>query len=207
MDTFPIMLVVKGKTVLVVGAGPVGLRRARSADAAGARVRLVAPEGAADIETLQDVEILAEPYEPTHLAGVSMVFACTHDAALNARIADDARRDGLLVNVADQPDDCDFYMPATLDSGPVRIAVGTGGRAPGLSGMLRDLIAAALPDRLDEFADALGALRDQLRETCPDEAKRISAIRPLCTPAGYELFCRDGLAGLQSAVRRTMEAG
>ncbi len=207
MNTFPIMLVVKDKTVLVIGAGPVGLRRARSADAAGAHVRLVAPEGAAALDAPGDIEILAEAYDPAHLAGAFLVFACTDDAALNARIADDARRDGLLVNVADQPDDCDFYMPATLDRGPVRIAVGTGGRAPGLSGMLRDLIAAEMPERLDEFAEALGTLRDRLRETCPDEAKRMSAMRPLCTPAGYELFCRDGLAGLRDAVGRTMEAG
>jgi siroheme synthase-like protein len=206
MDMLPIMLQLEGKTVLVVGAGPVGLRRCCAAASAGARVRLVALGGASDMDT-EDVDVVAKAYDPSHLEGVFVVFACTNDASLNARIAEDARGRDVLVNVADQPADCDFYMPATLREGCVTVAVGTGGRAPGLSGMLRDVIADALPERLAEFAEALGQLRGELRGACDSDAKRMTAMRPLCTPAGYELFCRRGLAGLREAAGRTMEGG
>jgi siroheme synthase-like protein len=199
------MLALCGKTVLVVGAGPVGLRRMRSAVAAGASVRLIAPQGDPGAEPDPAVAVLVEPYDPSHLEGVFVAFVCTDDAELNARIAADARERNVLVNVADQPGDCDFYMPATLRDGCVTLAVGTGGRAPGVSGMVRDILAEALPERLAEFAEALGELRDQLRETCPNPTKRMAALRPLCSRAGYELFSSRGAAGLREAVLRATE--
>jgi len=108
VKTFPVMLKLEGVQAVVVGAGKVGLRKVHALCQAGASIRLVTgqEELASDIPI--DVEIMAEDYHPETLRGARLVFACTNDRAVNAKVSADARAIGALVNAADQPEDCDF---------------------------------------------------------------------------------------------------
>jgi len=201
MRTYPIFLKLAGRPAVVVGGGSVGLRRARSLVEAGAQVTLVA-EALAEAEAPEGVRLLRRAYQPGDLAGAAVVFACTNDRALNARIAADARAAGALANAADQPEHCDFYAASTHRAGDVVIAVGTGGAAPALSHVLRDRIAAELPDDLGDFAAALSALREDLRRREPDGRRRMALSTRLAGPDGHDAFARGGPAGL----RRLLEA-
>ena len=191
MKLYPIMLKVADRRVVVVGGGPVALRRARTLSDAGARVLMVA-ERARQGADLRDMEVLRERYEAKHLAGAAMVFACTDDYALNARIAEDARAAGATVNCADQPEDCDFFVPATVVDGDVVVAIGTGGSSPGLAGRLRKRLADALPERIGEFAAALGRLREKVRAEVPELQRRGEIMTELSSETSYEQFCKDG---------------
>jgi siroheme synthase-like protein len=200
MKTFPIMLDMAQESAVVIGGGSVGMRKVRALLSAGACVRLVAEQIAAGPEPSPEVEILRRPYEPSVLAGARLVFACTDDRRLNARIAADARRIGALDNTADKPDDCDFHLPATVRQGDVVVAVGTGGTAPALAAWLSGRLASALPERLGEFAALLGALRDELRSAVDDPPARMAVMKELSGQGGYELFA----AGGEQALRRRL---
>ena len=165
MKTYPIMLDIRGKLAVVIGAGPVGLRKVEGLRRAEARVRLIDQRQPAE-PVGDDVDLRVAPYEPEMIAGAALVFACTDQPELNSRIAADARAGGALVNVADVPDECDFYAAAVVQDGDINIAIGTGGASPGLAGWLRRRLTAHVPDRIGEFAAALeGPAR--LRPRCP----------------------------------------
>jgi precorrin-2 dehydrogenase/sirohydrochlorin ferrochelatase len=200
MKTFPIMLRLDGRLAVVVGGGPVGLRKARSLREAGARVRVVAPQIAGEGD-LDGIELLREEYAPRHLKGSTLVMACTDEAAVNRRIAQDARAAGALVNAADQPEDCDFYLPATVNEGSIVVAVGTGGDSPALARRLKEAVSAALPPRIGEFAGALSRLREELKDRIPDSPARGEIMKRLSGEETYRLFLRGG----EEAVRQELD--
>ena len=199
------MLDLAGKLAVVVGAGPVGMRKVRSLVECGARVRLVADDISAAASQRADVsaanvETIAGKYDSAHLRGASLVFACTDDRALNSRIAADARAVGALVNAADQVEDCDFFMPAVAQDGPITVAVGTGGNCPALAGWLRNRIQSAMPEKLVPFAQLLSQLRQELKSSLPSIDARGDAIRQLMRQDAYDAY----LAGGEAAVRKML---
>ena len=200
MKTLPIMLTLAGRRVVVIGAGPVALRKVRSLAQAGAEVTLVA-ERVGEGADLAGAELVVGRYRPELLAGATLAFACTDDPAVNARIAADARAAGALVNCADQPDDCDFFMPAVVRDGDVVAAIGTGALAPALTVELKQAIADALPERVGEFAAALGQLRTKVRAEIDDAARRGDILRTLAGARGYEAF----LAGGEEALAKLLD--
>ena len=191
MKTYPIMLNLHGRLAVVVGGGNVGLRKARSLRDAGADVKLVA--GSADNSRgLSGLKVLAEPYRVEHRAGAALVFACTDDTKLNSEIAADARRIGALVNVADTPDECDFFVPAVAGDGDVVLAVGTGGSAPALARHLKEHLRRHLPRDTGKFAALLGSLRERAKKELPDPEKRRSLMERLAENSTFELFVAKG---------------
>lgn len=197
------MLKLEGRPTVVVGGGKVGLRKASALLASGAKVRIVATGLAGD--TPPGAEVLTERYKPEHVAGALLVVACTDDRALNGRIAEDARRTGALVNVADQPEDCDFYLPAVVQRGEVILAVGTSGSAPALSAMLKEKLQDWLPQQIDAFAAALGELKDELKRTVDNAGLRMSLLRGLATDEGMELFRHGGTEALRRKLREHLQ--
>ncbi|MFM6932324.1 MAG: bifunctional precorrin-2 dehydrogenase/sirohydrochlorin ferrochelatase, partial [Novosphingobium sp.] len=83
---------------------------------------------------------------------------------------------GLLVNVTDRPDLCDFTVPSLLERGPVQVAVGTGGVSAGLAKSLRLRLEALLPHSLGDLANGLGAIRGALKARFPQAADRRRAL-------------------------------
>ena len=199
MKTYPIMLVLNGCQTVVVGGGAVAVRKVRSLIDAGAKVRLVTRDLAADADIGQ-AKVIRGGYEPQLLAGAKLVFACTDDAALNARIAADAREIGALVNCVDQPEDCDFFVPATVCDGDVVVAIGTGGASPALAGRLKRRVAEALPERIGLFAAELLRLRERVKAAVDDVNRRGEILRELSSPASYDAFCREGERALAEAL-------
>ena len=199
MKTYPIMLVLTGRQAVVVGGGGVALRKVRSLIDAGAKVRIVTKDLATD-EDLASVEVIRGEYEAAMLAGAKLVFACTDDAALNARIAHDARAIGAIVNCVDQPADCDFFVPAIVSDRDVIVAIGTGGSSPALAGQLKRRIADALPDKIGLFAAALIKLRGRVKDEVDSLASRGEILKALSAPANYEAFCRGGEQALADAL-------
>jgi siroheme synthase-like protein len=192
---FPIMLNIQGRLAVVVGGGAVGRRRAEALLAAGAMVRLVDPsstEGPAGVETV------ARAYESAHLQGAAIVFACTDDRAINARVAADARARRAWVNVADDPAACDFTLPAVHRGGGIVLAIGTVGGTPALAGAFRDELAKHLPAGADGFALALAAVRERLKVSQGDPQRRRELLRQLSGPEGQAAFARGGQAALES---------
>ncbi len=153
---YPATLRLAGCGCLVVGAGSVGLRKARGLVAAGARVTVVAPEACDGVRELARAGALrweARAFEAGDAEGMALVFAATPDREVNRAVAEEGARRGAWVNVADDPEGSSLHVPAVLRRGPVTVAVGTEGTAPALAGWVRDRIAAVLPEGLEEMAE------------------------------------------------------
>jgi uroporphyrin-III C-methyltransferase / precorrin-2 dehydrogenase / sirohydrochlorin ferrochelatase len=157
MNQLPIFVNLRSKKVVLVGEG----------EAAEAKRRLIERAGGSCVNMDDPTAVLA--------------FIATddfHDVAAKLR----AR--GLLVNVVDQPDHCDFTTPAIVDRDPVIVAIGTGGASAGLAKALRQRFEAMLPHRLGMLATQLSAARDRLRARWPDGAARRKAIDDALAEAG-----------------------
>ena len=206
MSIYPIMLKVRGQMAVIIGGGPVAMRKVRTLKKVGAQVRIVSDEFA-DETDLTNVETIRQSYEAKFLEGANLVFACTNDEALNTRIATDARRIGALVNCVDQPADCDFYVPAIVSRGDVIVAIGTGGAAPALAGELKKQIDSILPDQIGEFTRTLAKIRQQLQTEVADIQQRGEIMKKLSNPASYEAFCRNGESALAKISRELISQG
>ena len=160
---YPVFLDLLGVPVLVVGAGPVAARKVAGLAAAGAAVRVVAPEISPDLDRDLVTELHQRPYEPGDLDGVRLVITATGRMDVDATVAADATAAGIWVNAADQPADCTFILPAVARNGPLTVAVSTDGASPALARRLRDRAAALLTDEAAVLAGDLAARRAAVR--------------------------------------------
>jgi uroporphyrin-III C-methyltransferase / precorrin-2 dehydrogenase / sirohydrochlorin ferrochelatase len=111
-------------------------------------------------------------------------FVALEDEAAAITAADALRAKGLLVNVVDRPECCDFTTPAIVDRDPVLIAVGTGGASAGMAKAIRQRIEMLLPQGLGTLAGAVSAARDSIRSHFPSSAERRRALDSAFAPGG-----------------------
>jgi precorrin-2 dehydrogenase/sirohydrochlorin ferrochelatase len=171
-----------GETVLVVGGGTVGARKARRF-AREARVVVVAPAfadadfgGAARVRAAPAPEDVPGWFDRTDPA---LVVAATDDGAVNARVEAEARERGILVNRTDTHGDRDpgsVVVPATVRDGDVVVAVSTGGASPALAKHLRERVEADI-ENAGAMAELTGELRDRLQREGVPPAERREAVR------------------------------
>lgn len=170
---YPLFLDLDGRNVLLAGGGSVSARKAEALLRAGARVTVVAPEISEEVARLApSLAVIRRRFEPADLDEQFLVFAATNDAAVNARIADECRARGILVNVADATELCDFIVPAVIDRGSVQLAVSTGGKSPALARALRRELERAAGPEWAELNDLLGELRERAIAALPTDADR-----------------------------------
>ncbi|BCS51994.1 bifunctional precorrin-2 dehydrogenase/sirohydrochlorin ferrochelatase [Geobacter sp. SVR] len=165
MSGLPLNIDMKGRPVLVAGGGSVAYRKVKVLLESQAMVRIVAPEMLPDLAGLtaaEGVPVRLGRYETGDLEGVFLVVAATGDAAVNARIAADARERGILVAVSDAPDLGDCTFPAVVRRGALEIAVSTGGRCPALAVEVRNVLAGVIGEEYGLALEHLAAEREKL---------------------------------------------
>ncbi len=155
-ETLPLFHRIAGQPVIVLGQG----------DAAAAKRRLVERAGG---EVFDDIQEGIDK-------GARLAFIAHDNRQAASGDTIRLRCAGLLVNVTDQPELCDFVVPSILDRAPVLVAVGTGGASAGLAKALRLRLETLLPQSLGRLATALFAARDALRTRWPDAADRRRAL-------------------------------
>lgn len=158
MPLFPAFLDLTGRTVLVVGEG----------HEADSKAEKMAPFCE---------NIVRCPYPPRYDTVPALVILAEKDHPENEFWAEHFRGMGVIVNVADRPELCDFIFPSLIVRGDVSLGIATGGKAPALSALLRRRIEEALPEELEAIAETAAALTAELRKTIPDPHERGKAIR------------------------------
>jgi siroheme synthase-like protein len=159
---YPVSLVVAGKECVVVGGGTVATRKVAGLVAAGAKVRVIAPEVCEEIRAMP-VEVVQRPYQSGDLDVAWLVIAATDDPEINQQVHADGRQARVWVNAADDPDACSFLLPAVVRQGPITVAVSTSGHSPALAGWLKDQIAAQIGPEMALLAELLSEARDELK--------------------------------------------
>lgn len=175
MDYLPVFLDLRGREVLLVGGGPVALRKAELLVSAGARLRVVALRIVPELERLAldaGGSCMHLEFAAQQLDGVELVVVATGVTDVAVSVHQEARVRRIPVNVADRQELCTFILPAIVDRSPVIVAFSTGGRSPVLARSLRARLEAMLPARLGRVAEFLGERRAWLRERIPDESVR-----------------------------------
>lgn len=152
MQQLPLFLNLQGRAVIVAGEGP----------AADAKRRLVERAGGLCVGADNPDARIA--------------FVATEQPDQAEAVAAQLRARGLLVNVVDRPELCDFTTPAIVDRSPIVIAVSTGGASAGMAKALRQRIEAMLPQGLGALASAMSAAREAIRTRWPDPSERRAAI-------------------------------
>lgn len=159
---YPVNLIVQGRQCLVVGGGPVAARKAAGLVAAGADVRVVAPEVCAEMDAL-GVAVARRDYEAGDLAGCWLAVTATDDPAVNARVSADASAAGIWVNSADDPANCTFTLPAVARRGPIVATFSTGGHSPALATWLRARFEAEMGPEYETLLQVLAEARTRIQ--------------------------------------------
>ncbi|HEY2347316.1 MAG TPA: siroheme synthase CysG [Xanthomonadaceae bacterium] len=172
---FPLFADLRERAVLVVGGGAVAARKVERLLAAGARVRVVAPELGPELRgqvAARRIAHRAGRFEPGSLDGAWLAVAATGDREVNRAVAQAARDRHLLVNVVDDAELSSFHMPAVVERGAVQVAISSGGGAPMLARRLRERIEAQLDESLGALADLLTRQRERIRARLPQAGER-----------------------------------
>ena len=165
---YPLFLDLEGREALIVGGGPVSVRKIESLLRAGATVTVVSPACAAAIETWSRegvVTLRRRRYEPADLGNAALVVAATDNPAVNAQVARDARAQRIPVNVIDDPAAGDFIVPAVVERGSIQIAVSTGGQSPAFARLVRQDLEELIGPEYGEVNDILGSLREAAKSS------------------------------------------
>ena len=163
MSVYPLMVEGASLRALVVGGGPVGVRKARGLLDAGATVRLIAPDIDPAVAELDPARLTVEQrtFHADDIGDATLVIAATSSRQVNSDVAREARNRGRLVNVVDAPAEGNCTTPAVHRAGDLVIAVTAGG-VPAVAARVRDAIAARYSARFADAVVALSELRSEL---------------------------------------------
>ena len=201
MAKYPIFLELAGRRAVVIGGGAVAVRKAQVLLDAGARLVVVA-EHADDMLTAlctgSDAELIRSKYSRNYLAGAVLVIAATNNRQVNKQVYKDCHELEILCNVVDDPELCDFFVPAVVKRGDLQIAIGTEGYCPAYAGHLRKKLEQTFTDKHGEFLAELEALRKSIIQDVPDQADRKAILGQLVDDKSFEYFIENGPAKWQT---------
>lgn len=158
---YPISLRLAGQRCLVVGAGRVAVSKVNGLLEAGAEVDVVAPDVDDEMRALP-VTIHERPYASPEVAGYRLVITATDDADVNRRVFLDAEAQGVLVNSADDPQNCRFTLMSRFRRGSLLVTVSTDGRSPAVAAWLRRRIEADIGEEYATLVDVAAEVRARI---------------------------------------------
>lgn len=181
-NLYPVFLKLDQLKVLVVGGGQVGEEKLNSLlkSSPNATILLVAREISESIKTMAPqfagLELREKLFEPGDLDGQDIVIAATNDKTLNAEVKEAANTKGVLANIADTPELCDFYLGSIVNKGDLKIAISTNGKSPTVAKRLKELLNDAIPPEMDQVLDNMHELRTKMNGNFADKVKQLNDI-------------------------------
>lgn len=198
MAKFPIYLELSNRRAVVIGAGSVAARKVQALHDAGARVTVIAEHVKPTLEQafhMPDVELVLAAYHKNYLAGATLAVAATNDAVLNKKVFHDCQELEVLCNVVDQPQLCDFYIPAIVKRGDLQIAIGTDGHCPAYSGHLRRKLEEVFTEEHGRFLEQLEKTRKRVIDEIADANQRKAILGRLASDESFAIFQQEGPGG------------
>jgi siroheme synthase-like protein len=179
---FPAFLKLENLRVLLVGGGNVGLEKLTAIlrNSPETAVTVVSLTMLAELRELAArhprIRLLERAYAEADLDAHDIVFAATDDPGLHRAIVAAARPRRLLVNVADTPALCDFYLSSVVVKGQLKVAVSTNGKSPTVGKRLRAVLEETLPEELDEVLEQMTVIRNRLAGDFANKVKSLNAV-------------------------------
>jgi siroheme synthase-like protein len=166
LSGYPVNLLVRGRRVVVAGAGRIAGRKIEPLLDLGAEVVVVAPEATDEVRGWADqgrLELHERPFVAADLDGAWLALTATADDAVNAAVHDAAEHRRIWVNSADDPAHCSFTLMSVVRRSDLVVAFGTGGRSPALAAHLRRTFDKELGPEYGVLLDLLSDAREALR--------------------------------------------
>jgi len=163
---YPVNLLVRGRKVVVVGAGRVAARKIAPLLEEGARVEVVSPSAGSEVRAWADegrLVLHARDFAPNDLDGAWLVFTATDDPAVNAAVHQAGEAARVWVNSADDPVNCSFTLMSVIRRGDLAVTIGTGGRSPALAARLRRQLDAEIGPEYETLLELLADAREAIR--------------------------------------------
>lgn len=181
---YPVFLKLHTFSTLIVGAGEVGYEKLSFIlkSSPDAKLTVVATWVNPDIYALLEeypghqVKLLKKAFDPSDIPGHQLVIAATNIKTLNAEIHQYAKQLGKLVNVADTPDLCDFYLGSIVTRGHLKVAISTNGQSPTFAKRFRQVLEDVLPEEASELLENLQAIRNNLSGSFSEKVKQLNEI-------------------------------
>ncbi|MGZ0015260.1 precorrin-2 dehydrogenase/sirohydrochlorin ferrochelatase family protein [Yeosuana sp. AK3] len=167
-NLYPIFLKLDNLQVLIVGGGNVAEEKLTFLlkSSPNAKVTMVSPmfrEGTIELAKKGDVKLIKRQYSKRFLKGKHMVIATTDVPNVNVKVYENCRKKGILVNVADNPPYCDFYMGGIVTKGHVKVAISTNGKSPTTAKRLRQFFEDVIPENVDDLVQNLNEYRKTIQ--------------------------------------------
>ncbi|HUH34164.1 MAG TPA: NAD(P)-dependent oxidoreductase, partial [Daejeonella sp.] len=179
-ELFPVFLKLNQLHVLLVGAGNVGLEKliAILSNSPQTRVTIVAERVTQEVrryaQEFPQVLIFNKGFEEGDLEGKDLVVVATDQPVLNEAIRNLARDRRLLINVADKPELCDFYLGSIVKKGDLKLGISTNGKSPTVAKRLKEVLQTNLPDELDQTLQQINKLRVTLNGDFAHKVKELN---------------------------------
>ena len=190
---FPLFLRLEGRRCLVVGAGEIGEPKIASLLETKGIVEVVAPHATRKVEDWArdgKVQWHRREFDDSDLDGCLLVIVATSSRHLQERIHRLARQRGVLCNVVDVPELCDFYYPAVVRRGSLQIAISTGGESPALAQRLRKEMEDQFGPEYEAWLAELGEARQRIRAKVRDGAEQKAKLHELATEKSFQEFLK-----------------
>ncbi len=178
---YPIFLKASNLHILIVGGGNVAEEKLLflTNSSPDAKVTMVSPmfrEGTLALAKAFDVELVYGQYHEKYLDGKHIVIATTDDVAVNMQVYNDCRAQHKLVNVADNPPYCDFFMGGIVTKGNVKIAISTNGKSPTTAKRLRQFFEEVIPEDIDTMVQNLHQYRKTIQGDFSEKVEKMNEI-------------------------------
>lgn len=179
---FPVFLKLENLNVLIVGGGFIGWEKLNAVlnNAPATRIKMVAMEFSDDVKNLAapyaNVQLIQRKFNDSDLDGIDIAITALNDKETSRHIFEEAHRRKVLINTADTPDLCDFYLGSIVQKGNLKIAISTNGKSPTMAKRLKEWLNAILPDELDATLEKLYSLREQLRGDLSAKIKTLNQL-------------------------------
>lgn len=186
---FPMFLKLEGRQVLVVGAGNVGEAKIGGLLDAGAHIRVVAVSATPSVREWAregKIDLELRGFADSDLDGAFLAVVATSSRALNERVYREAQRRGVLCNVVDVPDLCDFFYPAVVRRGDLQIAVSTAGQSPSLAQKIRQQLEKQFGPGYAAWVAELGETRRLILGSNLDRERKLELLHSLANREALE---------------------
>jgi len=181
-NLFPVFLKLENLRLLIVGGGYVGMEKLSAVlqNSPATKIKLVATNISDEIKTVAknypNIILIEKDFEASDIIDVDLVFAAVNDPVVSTAVVNEANQKGILVNAADKPDLCDFYLSSVVQKGNLKIAISTNGKSPTVAKRIKEMLQDCLPDELDELLDNIQAIRNTLTGDFQNKVDKLNEL-------------------------------
>jgi uncharacterized protein len=181
-NLFPVFLKLENLRTLIVGGGYVGMEKLEAVitNSPAATITLVATQISNEIKEVAkkhpNITLVEKPYHINDITNYDIVIAAINDHVVSKQVVLDAKSKKILVNAADKPELCDFYLSSVVKKGNLKIAISTNGKSPTVAKRIKEMLNDTLPNEIDDLLHQMQSIRYKLSGDFTEKVKQLNEI-------------------------------